>query len=207
MKNFFILFSVVLSTSILVMSCATGSGTATVLDKNFQPLDAKISLLPPRFKFNASGSIDIGSEQSIGRMVYNSLLQRTSSKWLSPEESVSLIQDANVLNDYETLLDGYQKTGIPSKSKLMILSGTLKCPYIALCQIDYKVTGILGHSNYRIAGLTIQVLSANDGKVVLELVGNAECGSGAYDIGATEVMQKAIDEAISYYPGAKPTGK
>lgn len=207
MKKFFILLSFVLFSSLLIMSCATGSGTATVMDKSFQAANSKISLLPPRFKFDASGSIDIGSEQSIGRMVYNSLIQRTPSEWLSPEESVSLIQDANVLNEYESLLDGYQKTGIPSKSKLMKLSETVKCPYIALCQIDYKVTGILGMSNYRIAGLTIQVLSANDGKVVLEIVGNAQCGSGAYDIGAVEIMQKAIDEAISYFPGAKPTGK
>lgn len=205
MKKCFILLSLVIFTSILLISCATGSGTATVLDKSFQPVNTKISLLPPRFKFDATGSIDVGSEQSIGRMVYNSLVQRTPSDWLSPEESVSLIQDANVLSEYESLLDGYQKTGIPSKSKLMILSETVKCPYIALCQIDYKVTGITGMSNYRIAGLTIQVLSAADGKVVLELVGNAQCGSGGYDIGAVPIMQKAIDEAISYFPGAKPT--
>jgi hypothetical protein len=207
MKNVYLLLSLVLFTSFLLISCATGSGTATVLDKSFNPENSKISLLPPRFKFDATGTIDIGSEQSIGRMVYNTLVQRTSSDWLSPEESVSLIQDANVLDEYEALLDGYQKTGIPSKSKLMILSETVKCPYIALCQIEYKITGITGMSNYRIAGLTIQVLSANDGKVVLELVGSAQCGSGGYDIGAVEIMQKAIDEAISYFPGAKPVQK
>lgn len=207
MKKIFILLSFVLFSSLLIMSCATGSGTATVIDKSFQAANSKISLLPPRFKFESSGYIDIGSEQSIGRMVYNSLVQRTPSEWLSPEESVSLIQDANVLDEYEALLDGYLKTGIPSKSKLMKLSETVKCPYIALCQIDHKVTGIKGESNYRIAGLTIQVISANDGKVVLEIVGNAQCGSGVYDIGADKLIQKAIDEAISYYPGAKPTGK
>ena len=205
MKNHFYFLVIILFASILVSSCATTSGTVTVLDKSFNPVNSKISLLPPRFKFESSGAIDIGTERSVGRMVYISLVQRTKAEWLSPEESVSLIQDANVLSEYESFLDGYLKTGIPSKKNLIKLSETVDCPYITLCQIDYRVTGIEGISNYRLASLTIQVISANEGKVVLELVGNAQCGSGAYDIGATVLMQKAIDEAIAYFPGAKPT--
>ena len=205
MKNHFYFVVIIILASILVSSCATTSGTATVLDKSFNPVNSKISLLPPRFKFESSGAIDIGTEQSVGRMVYNSLVQRTTAEWLSPEESVSLIQDADILNDYESFLDGYLKTGIPSKTKLIKLSETVDCPYITLCQIDYNVTGIEGISNYRLASLTIQVISTNEGKVVLELVGNAQCGSGGYDIGAAPLMQNAIDEAISYFPDAKPT--
>lgn len=207
MKKHFYFLAIILFASILVSSCAYVSGAVTVLDKNFNPVNSKISLLPPRFKFESRGAIDIGTEQSIGRMVYTSLVQRTTAEWLSPEKSVSLIQDANVLSEYESFLDGYLKTGIPSKTKLIKLSETVDCPYITLCQIDYRVTGVESLSDYRLASLTIQVISANDGKFVLELVGNAQCGSGAYDIGAIPLIQKAIDKAISYFPGAKPTSK
>ena len=203
MKKHFIFIALLFLVTILESGCATSSGTATILDKSFNPDNSKISLLPPRFKFGSTGAIEVGSEQSIGRLIYNSLNDRTSSKWLSPEESVSLIQDANVLDEYESLLDGYLKTGIPSKTKLMKLSKSLNCPYIALCQIDHKVTGTIGMGNYRLASITIQVLSANDGKVVLEISGSGQCGSGGYDIGAAQLIQKVTDEAISYYPGAK----
>ena len=206
MKKQFFFVAFILFALIFVSGCATGSGTVTILDPNFNPVNSKISLLPPRFRFESSGSIEVGSEQNIGRMIYNSLYQRTSTDWLSPDESVSLIQDANVLDAYESLLDGYQKTGIPSKAKLTTLSKALNCPYLALCQIDHRVTGVIGMSGYRHASITIQVLSAKNGKVVLELIGNAECGSGSYDIGATSLMKKAIDEVTSCFPGAKPSG-
>lgn len=203
MKKHIIIIFLIFIIAFSLLSCASGSGSITIYDQSFQANNNKIALLPPRFKFTNTGSIDLGSEIKIGRLIYNTLRKRTQAIWLSPEESVSLIQDANILDQYESLLDGYTKTGIPSKSKLMILSKTLNSPYIALCQVDYKVTGIMGEANYRLAGLTFQVLSANEGKVVLELVGNAQCGSGAYDIGATGVMQMAIDEAIKYFPNAK----
>jgi len=34
-------------------------------------------------------------------------------------------------------------------------------------------------------------------------LGEAECGSGSYDIGASKLMEKAINKAIDFYPGAK----
>lgn len=204
MKKLYILPLIILLVSILLVSCATGGGTLTTFDKSFRSENAKISLLPPRFDFDATGSIESGSEQKIGQMIYNTLVKRTSSEWVSPDKSVSLIQEANVLNEYESFLDGYKKTGIPSKSRLEVLSETVKTPYIALSQIEHKVTGNIGMSNYRITNVTILVLSATKGKVVLEVVGNAQCGSGTYDIGAVALMQKSIDEAISKFPGAKP---
>jgi len=205
MKKHFVLIILIVFTSILVSSCGTGgSGTVSIIDDSFNPVNSKISLLSPIFKFGSAGTIDDESVLSIGKMVYNSLERRISAKWLSPEESVTLIQNAKIQNEYETFLEDYQKTEIPNKSKLIEISESVNCPYIALCQIDHKVTGSDATSHYRLISITIQVISANNSNVVLELVGNAECGSGGHDIGVVKLIQKAIDEAISKYPGAKP---
>ncbi|KQC03887.1 MAG: hypothetical protein APR54_09085 [Candidatus Cloacimonas sp. SDB] len=203
-KLFFLFFSMILI--LIINSCATGGGTLTILDTSFNP-ESKISLLPPRFNFESTGNIGIGSEVTVGRMIYDLLVERTPADWLSPEESVSLIQDADVLEDYEELLEGYQRTGIPSKAKLQSIMGAVECPYIALCQIDHRISGVQGMSGYRFTNITIQILSAAEGKVVLELLGEAECGSGSFDVGASKLMETAINKAINFYPGSVPLKK
>jgi hypothetical protein len=205
MKKHFVFIVLIVFSSMIISSCGTGgSGTVPILDDSFNPVNLKISLLSPIFKFGSAGTIDDESVLNIGKMIYNSLESRIPAKWMSPEESIALIQNAKKQNEYESFLNDYQKTWIPDNSKLIEISESVNCPYIALCQIDHRVTGSDATSHYRLTGITIQVISANSGKVVLELVGNAECGSGGHDIGAVKLIQKAIDEAISKYPGAKP---
>lgn len=208
MKHTFTFLFIVTITisSILFFSCATGSGSASVKDKSFNPDVASIALFPPQQSFGTEGqSLEIGSEQLMGEIVYASLVQRTSSNWMSPDETVTRIQDAELLDDYIKLLEGYQKTGILSKTRLQKLTAVVGTPYIALCEVSHRVTGITGMQGYRYTSITLQVLSSEDGKVVLELLGNAQCGSGGYDVGAGELMKKSIDEAINHYPGAKPS--
>jgi len=124
-------------------------------------------------------------------MIYNSLENRITASWLSPEESIALIQNAKIRNEYDSLLKDYQKTWIPDQSKLIEISEAVNCPYLALCQIDHRITGNDATSHYRLTNITIQIISASNRKVVLELVGNAECGSGGHDIGAVKTYAES----------------
>jgi hypothetical protein len=190
--------------SIAISSYATGrNGTVPLQEESFSLVNLKISILSPIFKFGSAGTIDDETELNIGKMIYNSLESRILASWLSPEESIALIKNAKIENDYESLLNDYQKTWISNKSKLIEISKSVNCPYIAICQIDHRVTGSDATSHFRLTNITIQIISADDGKVVLELVGDAECGSGGHDIGVVKLIQRAVDKAISNYPGAK----
>jgi len=189
---------------VLFLGCATGSGSIPFSDPSFNASTAKIALLPPRYALGSPTGIVIGAERKFGSIIFSTLIERTNSQWLSPDEGVSKIQDANVLPEYEALLDGYQKTGIPSRDRLAKISNAVGSPYVALCTINYYVSGILGMSDYRVASLTLQVLSAQSGQVILEISGKANCGSGGYDIGEDKLLKLTADEAINYYPNAKP---
>ena len=207
MKKNFVFIILIVFTSIIISSCATGrNGTVPMQEESFNLVNLKISILSPIFKFGSAGTIDSGSVLNIGKMIYNSLKSRISASWLSPEESIALIKNAKIENEYESFLNDYQKTWISDKSKLIEISKSVNCQYIAICKIDHRVTGSDATSHYRLTNVTIQIISADNGKVVLELVGDAECGSGGNDIGVVKLIQKAVDEAISKYPGAKPLG-
>jgi hypothetical protein len=191
----------------IILSCATSrNATVSIQEESFSLVNLKISILSPIFKFGSAGTIDDETELNIGKMIYNSLESRISASWLSPEESIAFIKNAKIENDYESLLNDYQKTWISDRSKLIEISKSVNCPYIAISQIDHRVTGSDATSHYRLTNITIQIISADNGKVVLELVGDAECGSGGHDIGVVKLIQKAVDKAISNYPGAKPLG-
>jgi hypothetical protein len=53
--------------------------------------------------------------------------------------------------------------------------------------------------------LTLQVLSAESGKVQLEISGKAQCGSGGFDVGEEKILKRAATEAVNYYPDSKST--
>jgi hypothetical protein len=204
MKKHFVFIILIVFTSIIISSCATGNSGSISIDDSFSLINLKISILSPVFKFGSAGTIDDESVLNLSKMIYNSLESRISAKWLSPEESITLIKNANMLKEYESFLNDYQKTWISDKSKLIEISESVNCPYIAICKIEHLVTGSDATSHYRITNINIQIISADNGKVVLELVGDAECGSGGHDIGVVKLIQKAVDKAISNYPGAKP---
>jgi len=205
MKKNFVFIIPILITTMIISGCAAGrDGTVSIQEESFNLVNLKISILSPIFKFGSAGTIDDETELNIGKMIYNSLESRISASWLSPEESIALIKNAKIENDYESLLNDYQKTWISDKSKLIEISKSVNCPYIAICQIDHRVTGSDATSHYRLTNITIQIISADNGKVVLGLVGDAECGSGGHDIGVVKLIQRAVDKAISNYPGARP---
>lgn len=203
-KNFVFIILIAFTTIIIANYAADRNGKVSVQEDSFNLVNLKISILSPIFKFGSAGTIDDESVLNIGKMISNSLKTRILANWLSPEESIALIKDAKIENDYESLLNDYQKTWISDKSKLIEISKSVNCPYIAICLIDHRVTGSDATSHYRLTNITIQIISADNGKVVLELVGDAECGSGGHDIGVVKLIQKAVDKAISNYPGAKP---
>jgi len=206
-KLYRVLFVVAITiSSILFFSCASSSGTSSIKDKSFNPDGASIALFPPQYSFGNEGqSLEAGSELMIGEMVYTILEQRTSSIWMSPDETVTFIQDAELIDVYVKLIEGYQKSGIISKTRLKKLTDAVGTPYIAVCEVSHRVSGVTGMSGYRSTSITLQVLSSANGKVVLELLGNAQCGSGGYDVGAGELMKMSIDKAVDHYPGAKPS--
>jgi len=126
-------------TTIMIASYTTGrKGTVSAQEASFNLVNLKISILSPIFKFGSAGTIDDESVLNIGKMISNSLKSRISASWLSPEESIALIKDAKIENDYESLLNDYQKTWISDKSKLIEISKSVNCPYIAICLIDHR---------------------------------------------------------------------
>jgi hypothetical protein len=195
---------IVVFVALFFSSCATGSGSLSIREPSFNPQNANIALLPPRYALGAATGIVIGKDRKFGDLIFKTLKRRTSSQWTPSDDAVSKIQDANALPEYEALLDGYQKTGIASKDRLQKIGAVIGVQNIALCTISYSVSGIMGMSNYRNASLTFQILSTQTGQVLLEIMGTAECGSGAYDIGEDKLFQKTVDAAINYYPSAIP---
>lgn len=195
--------------SIAVGGCASSYAVRrnpTVLDAGFAAqVRPKIALLPPRFSLGTVGGVEIGSELALGRLIVQRLKTNASQEWLAPEETVSAIQDANALPDYEALLDGFQKTGIASKTRLAKIGEAVKAPYIALCNLrynQYEKPGWLG--TFRSAQMTIQVLSITTGTVVFEGIGTGETGPGygTRDEGTEYVFRVAADEIIGQFPGS-----
>jgi hypothetical protein len=191
--------------SFVLAGCATGSGSISLRDPSLNTATARISLLPPRYALGVPNGIVIGAERKFSGIIFSTLTDRTNSQWVSPDDAVSKIQDANVLPEYEALLDGYQKTGIPSRDRLIKISNAVGTPYIALCTINYYVSGTTATTGYRVASLTLQLISAQSGQVVLEISGKGDCGSGGYDIGEDKILQRAANEAINYYPDVRPS--
>ncbi|MEI8102452.1 MAG: hypothetical protein WCG61_02875 [Chlorobium sp.] len=198
------MMSMMLLMAVAVLAgCATGSGGITLKDDSFKVKNANVALLPPRLALGSNTGIVIGIEHKAKDVIYNELTIRTTSNWIAPDDAVSKIQDANVLTEYEAFLDGYVRTGIPSKDKLAKIGKAIGSDYIALATISHQVSGRIGMGGYRQAGMSLQVLSVNNGKLVLEVSGDADCGSGAYDVGADALINQAAKQAISYYPELK----
>ncbi len=197
-----------ISCSVVQTGCITPyrPSEAAILDAKFSAeVKPRIALLPPRFSLGSSSGIESGSELSLGRMIVEKLRKRVPQVWVSPEDAVSLIQDANVLPEYEALLDGFQKTGIASKARLAKIGTAVNCPYIALCNLNYsQETSPRWIGVFRYGRVTIQVLSVATGAVVFEGIGKGETGPGygSRDMGTNYVFRLAASDVISQLPGS-----
>lgn len=177
------------------LSACASVGKMTIMDPSFKPSGNSIALLP----IGSSSGIEVSLRRKLGATIYEKLSAKMEANWVAPDAVGSKLQTGDTLSKYEKFVDGFQKTGVANKENLSAVSKALGVKYLVMCSIKHNVTGGYSMTNYRYASATLQVFRASDAKIVAEVVGEENCGSGLYDHGEEGLINVAVDQAIAAF--------